>query len=84
MPDLNYTITAMTERNFGDHGDICPSAHEPIEGETVEQMILRVLPELTRVYGRARETDHIVLRVTKESIDRIRESMKSADAMAPF
>lgn len=84
MTDPAYTVTAMTEQNFGDHGAICPTAHEPISGETVEELILRVLPRLTRQYERASTNDHIVLRVTSESIDRLREAAKASDEEVPF
>lgn len=76
MSDPTYTITAMTERNFGDHGAVMPTSFEPVEGETVQELILRVLPNLTKPYYSGNPQDQIILRVTSESVERLAEASK--------
>lgn len=84
MPDPTYTITAMTERNFGDHGAVMPTSFEPVEGETVQELILRVLPSLTRPYYTGSPQDHIILRVTSESVQRLAEKSRAGATEGPF
>lgn len=83
MSALTYTITAVVSTSFGDHGAMMPTSREPIEGETVEEMILRILPSLTQPYQRADPGDHIIIRVTQESIERLRATVVG-DETPPF
>ena len=71
MSEPNYTITVMEERNFGDHGDIIPVSRETVSGETVEDLILRCHPKLSQLFTQHSASDHIVIRVTAESADRM-------------
>ena len=67
---IGYSITLLSEWNFGDHGEVRPTHHEVLEGETVEDLIRRVIP--AKPYAPADARSQIVLQVTVEGAERRR------------
>lgn len=60
MVDLNIAVTTTENTNMGDHGERLTRAHEYVPGETVEELVRRVL---FSGYGRTDPTDVVTLRV---------------------
>lgn len=83
-PPLPATVTVLASQNMGDHAARLATSHEYLPGETVEDLLRRVLPGL-RLYGRTDPTDEVVLRVV---VDRFGETPRTSpdldDLRPPF
>jgi hypothetical protein len=60
---LQVSIATTCNVNLGDHGERQTTAHVYVPGETVEDLVLRVFPNLGKPYGRHDPTDKITLKV---------------------
>ena len=73
--NLRYTLTVHAERNMGDHAEVVTTTHDAMPNETVEMMVLRVFPDLTNKWGRHDPASRLVIQVTAESADAIKEAL---------
>lgn len=62
-PTLQYSIETLVEVNLGDHGERRRLSHVAVPGETVEELVRRVFPDLSSPYRTHCAGDEIVLRV---------------------
>lgn len=62
---MKYVIETIKSTNFGDHGERLRHSHEPVEGESVEDLLRRVLG-LGQRFGSYDPTNEVVLRLVIE------------------
>lgn len=60
---LVLQVSVVEDTNYGDHGERITKAHVYVPGETVEDLVRRVLPDLTRQWSRFSPSDTVELRV---------------------
>lgn len=77
------TVTVLASQNMGDHAIRVPTSHEYVPGETVEDLLRRVLPSL-RPYGRPDPTDEIVLRLVVDRFGEAPSGPRPAGIAHPF
>lgn len=57
---LQLSIHTLRDINYGDHGDRLCESYAVVEGETVEELVRRVL---FRPYRTPRSTDQVLIQV---------------------
>jgi hypothetical protein len=62
-PELQLSISTTCNVNMGDHGERQTTVHENIPGETVEDLVRRVFPNLSSEWAQHDATDKVVLKV---------------------
>jgi hypothetical protein len=63
MAGFEYVVDTIESTNFGDHGERLRKSHVVVEGETVEDLIARVMPRIRTRYTTPDPTDEIVIRL---------------------
>lgn len=68
---MEYVIETVNETNMGDHDERLRTVHAVVPGETVEQMVKRVFPDLENgnkpgFWRQHNFTDEIVIRAVKQ------------------
>lgn len=63
MSDLQLGISVFKETSFGDHAEFVRTDHVAVPGETVEDLVKRVCPELTSEWLRHQASTRIEVRV---------------------
>lgn len=63
---MRLAIDGIKDTNFGDHGERVRTSHAHIEGETVEDLVARVLDLNNRWSPPGRAGDEVVIRVIVE------------------
>ena len=76
MTDVRYTVIVRQEENFGDHGEFVMTSRDAIEGETVEDLILRAFPRLNNQWYQHNPSSQIIIQVTAESAAELNEAAR--------
>ena len=69
MADLKYVIETIESTHFGDHGERLRRSHVTVDGEAVQELLVRVLDKVGERYRTPDPTDEIVIRLVDASTD---------------
>lgn len=84
MSDLQISLSTIESTNFGDHGAMMRKDHEVIPGETVEDLVRRLFPNLGRKYCSHDPVNVIELRVMVDRFGAVTGEVEATATEAPF
>ena len=84
MSALRISVSTRESVSFGDHGDRLTRSHVTVDGETVEDLVRRVFPNLGETYRQHDATDEVVLRVMVGADGKVTGEAVATPGQVPF
>lgn len=64
---LKISVSLLSEQNFGDHGAMMRRDFEVVPGETVEDLVRRVMPGIGKKFQKPNPVDVIEIRLMTDA-----------------